>query len=229
MSLLVLTGYALLTALATGLGAVPFAFTRRVTPRWGAWAALAAAGLMVATSAGLLREGAAYGAVATAGGVALGALLVRLSHAWADGRGDVGAWDLHGADARRALVVFGVMLAHSFTEGVGLGVSFGGGEGLGGAVTLALAVHNVPEGLAIALTLVPQGVSWRRAAALAVASSLPQPLMAVPAYLFVETFRLLLPLGLGFAAGAMVWLALTDLVPDAARTLRTTPADEPAA
>jgi len=82
-------------------------------------------------------------------------------------------------------------------------------------ISLALAVHNVPEGLAISLVLIPRGVAWARAAFWSVFSSLPQPLMAVPAFLFVEVFRELLPYGLGFAAGAMIWMVFSELVPDA--------------
>ena len=94
-------------------------------------------------------------------------------------------------------------------------MSFGGGEALGLFISLALAVHNVPEGLAISLVLVPRGVGWVRAAWWSVFSSLPQPLMAVPAFLFVALFRELLPYGLGFAAGAMIWMVFSELVPDA--------------
>jgi zinc transporter, ZIP family len=107
------------------------------------------------------------------------------------------------------------MTMHSFTEGVGVGVSFGGGIDLGLFITLAIAVHNIPEGLAISLVLVPRGVSWSRAAFWSVFSSLPQPLMAVPAFVFVETFKPLLPYGLGFAAGAMIWMVFSELMPDA--------------
>jgi zinc transporter ZupT len=94
-------------------------------------------------------------------------------------------------------------------------VSFAGSEGLGAFITTAIALHNVPEGLAIALVLVPRGTPVWKAAAWAVFTSLPQPLMAVPSFLFVEWARPLLPVGLGFAAGAMLWMVFAELVPDA--------------
>ena len=61
--------------------------------------------------------------------------------------------------------------------------------------------------------LVPQGVKVRRAALWSSFSSLPQPLLAVPAFLFVEAFGAALPVGLGFAGGAMVWMVLTEVAP----------------
>jgi zinc transporter ZupT len=131
-----------------------------------------------------------------------------------DGRQlDIG--QLEGLDARKAFLIVAVMTAHSFAEGVGVGVSFGGSGELATFITAAIAVHNIPEGLAIALVLVPRGASVLSAALWSIFSSLPQPLMAVPSYVFVEAFEPFLPVGFGIAAGAMIWMVFAELIPDA--------------
>lgn len=71
------------------------------------------------------------------------------------------------------------------------------------------------QGLAIALVLVPRGISPFASALWAIFSSLPQPLTAVPAFAFVHVFVELLPLGLGFASGAMAAMVFSELIPDA--------------
>lgn len=207
--------FALITALATGLGAVPFLFIRRLSRRWLGLSNAVAAGLMAAASLGLIREGLAYGAWRVAAGALSGLVFIVATQRILEDREEFSVGRLQGADALKALMIVGVMTLHSFTEGVGVGVSFGGGEALGLFITIAIAVHNIPEGLAISLVLVPRGESVWRAAGWSVFSSLPQPLLAVPAYLFVEAFREFLPAGLGFAAGAMLWMSLAELVPEA--------------
>jgi zinc transporter ZupT len=88
-------------------------------------------------------------------------------------------------------------------------------------IAVAIAIHNIPEGLAISLVLVPRGASIRSAAGWSIFSSLPQPLVAVPAFLFVSTFESALPAGLGFAAGAMIWMVARELLPEATATMST--------
>ena len=67
-----------------------------------------------------------------------------------------------GLNARKALLIMGVMTLHSFSEGIGIGVSFGGhgGESRGLLISTSLAIHNVPEGLAVSLVLVPKGLAF---------------------------------------------------------------------
>lgn len=218
---LLVLGAGLLTALATGLGAVPFAFFRRISPRGEAVANAIASGLMLGASFGLIREGAAYGTLQTVGGGALGLVFIVLGQRLLEDR-EVEIGELRGADARKVLLILAVMTLHSFSEGVAVGVSFGGGETLAALITLAIAVHNVPEGLAISAVLRPQGASIAACAGWSVFSSLPQPLMAVPAYVFVELFRPVLPWGLGFAAGAMVFMVFVELLPGAYEHSRPT-------
>jgi zinc transporter ZupT len=63
--------------------------------------------------------------------------------------------------------------------------------------------------------LIPRGTSVVKASIWSIFTSLPQPLMAVPAYAFVLAFDPFLPIGLGLAAGAMIWMVFAELVPDA--------------
>jgi zinc transporter ZupT len=97
-------------------------------------------------------------------------------------RGSVDVADLEGGDARKALLILGIMTAHSFAEGIGVGVSFGGGGKLGLFITAAIAIHNIPEGLAVSLVLVPRGTKVWKAALWGIFTSLPQLLMAIPLF-----------------------------------------------
>ena len=205
---------ALATALATGLGAGPFLLAR-ANAGWLGPANAIAAGFMLAASVALVFEGGAESLPRVAAGVLLGAVFIALSRRVLRRHEHVHIASLRGVDALRAFLIVTVMTVHSFAEGAAVGVSFGGGEALGIFITVAIAVHNIPEGLAISLVLVPRGASVASAAAWSVFSSLPQPLVAAPAFLFVESFSAVLPLGLGFAAGAMAWMVFAELVPEA--------------
>jgi zinc transporter ZupT len=204
-----------ITAVTTGLGALPFLFVRDVSDWWLGVFNAAAGGLMLAASHSLVVEGTALGAARTLVGILVGLGLIVLANEAIHRRDDHDVAELAGADARKALLILGVMTAHSFAEGVGVGVSFGGGDELGAVITAAIAVHNVPEGLAISLVLVPRGTPIWKAAGWSVFTSLPQPLMALPAFLFVLVFEPVLPVGLGLAAGAMIWMVFAELIPDA--------------
>src|SRR6056297_2325657 len=214
-SLWIVVAAALVTAIRTGAGALPFLFVRKLGERTVGWSNAAAAGLMLAASHSLIAEGVSLDITLTLVGVLVGLGAIVTADRLLAGTGDVEVADLQCAGAAKALLIRGIMTAHSFAEGVGVGVSFAGSEGLGAYITTAIAFHNVPEGLAIALVLVPRGSPVWKAGLWAIFTSLPQPLMAAPAYLFVETFRPLLPVGLGLAAGAMIWMVFSELFPEA--------------
>ncbi|MCA1771444.1 MAG: ZIP family metal transporter [Halomonas sp.] len=206
---------AMITAIATGLGALPFLFVKNFSPFWLSIFNALAAGLMLAASHSLVSEGSQDAPWLTLLGMALGLLLVVISDKLIERRGAPNVGELSGASARKALLILGIMTVHSFAEGVGVGVSYGGGESLGLFISSAIAIHNIPEGLAISLVLIPRGMSVWKAGGWSIFTSLPQPLMAVPAFIFVTWFSPFLPIGLGLAAGAMIWMVFAELIPDA--------------
>lgn len=223
---------ALATALATGLGALPFLLLKDMPRRWLGLANAAAAGLMLAASFSLIYQGLGHSWQRSCLGVLAGLAFIAISrallerressqeharsaHAHAHGPTALALSRLGRADILKMVLIVGVMTLHSFAEGIGVGVAFGGGERFGALITASIALHNIPEGLAISLVLIPRGISVWRAALWSIFSSLPQPLMALPAFLFVERFAPLLPAGLGFAAGAMIWMCAAELLPDA--------------
>lgn len=271
-NLLIVFVAGLLTALATGLGALPFFFVDDFSDRWnvGLWGV--ASGIMVTVSVlGLVDEGLAYASggfpTLLVGGLFAGVLLVEVSdrvlngvnlgpdnpeidHQYEDDSGIDEGEEIqpngtgHGhdeppleakafadGDPKTLLLILGILTVHSFPEGVAVGVSFaklgleGGISILGLSIpllavfmTVAISIHNVPEGTAIAIPMRAMGLSnWRMVGA-AVFSSLPQPIGAVIAFVFVSWAEAFLPFGFGFAAGAMVYLVVTEFIPEALET-----------
>jgi ZIP family zinc transporter len=116
--------------------------------------------------------------------------------------------------SRRILLVLVTMFIHSFPEGIAIGIAFGSGEaGLGLMMALAILIHNIPEGTAVAMPLRAEGVSGWKCVGWATFSGIPQLLATAPAYLAVVTFQQILPFGFGFAAGAMIFLVMSEMIP----------------
>ncbi|KAG5186659.1 hypothetical protein JKP88DRAFT_179593, partial [Tribonema minus] len=219
--------YGWVTAVSTGFGAVPLLFANELGEQMLGVSNAIACGMMLSASYSLVMEGAGLepdpgcaihsAAWRVAVGVLAGLAFILPTKRVLDKYEDIHLGDLAGADAKKALLIVFVMFLHSFSEGVGIGVSFGGSTGaqLGFLISATLAVHNVPEGLAVALVLHPRGVSKLNTGLWCIFTSLPQPLMAVLAYAFVEQFLPFLPVGLGFAAGAMFWVAVAELFVEA--------------
>jgi zinc transporter, ZIP family len=206
--------YALITAVATGIGAIPFILFKKIDRKWLGVSNAAAIGLMLAASFSLIYEGIEYSLWKTIAGIIIGMVFITYSSRYLHRFESITVANMNKPDAKKALLFLAIMTLHSFTEGIGVGVSFAGGIELGIFITIAIAVHNIPEGLAISLVSVPRGLNPWKSAGWGILSSLPQPLMAVPAFLFVEEFKLMLPIGLGFASGAMIWMVFSELIPE---------------
>lgn len=234
----------LVTALATGLGAFPFFVVDDVSDAWNVVLWGLASGIMLSASVfGLIFEGLAEAQPWTVPGVALsepagravplgigllaGVVLVVVAHDVIEGT-DIDPRQYEEVGFKKLVLVLGILTVHSFPEGVAIGVSFaelgfeGGVRILGLSVpllavfmTVAISIHNVPEGLAISIPLQAMGVSKWRMVWWAVFSSLPQPIGAVLAFYFVRVAREFLAVGFGFAAGAMIYLVLTEFIPEA--------------
>lgn len=220
----------LITALATGIGALPFFIVSDISRRWTVYLWGLASGIMVSASVfGLIIEAEAFKSPLLASiGVVIGILIVEVADRILEDQ-DIDPKDYEQAEFKKLILILGILTVHSFPEGVAVGVSFAelGLEGsgfniLGFAVpilaiymTIAISIHNIPEGISISIPLRNLGVSEYRMVGWSIFSSLPQPIGAVIAYVFVTFAKDFLPIGYGFAAGAMVYLVLTEFIPEA--------------
>lgn len=214
--LLVLLLAACGTALATGLGAVPvFLLGSRARGLAPLLMGLAAGVMTVAAVLGLLvpavEEGSALEVLA---GLAVGVGFLALVARRLDSRTTF--MGRSGAGARTSALVFLVLFVHSLPEGFAIGTAFASDRaGLSLFVILAITIQNVPEGTSVAIPMREAGFSAGRQFWAAVATSAPQPLGAVVAFLAVEQVSGLLPVSFAFAAGAMLALVATEMLPSA--------------
>jgi zinc transporter, ZIP family len=192
-----------LAVLASACGPLPLALRRRVDKASLGSGTAIAAGVMLAVGGGLLL-GSPDDAGLIVAGVAAGIVFVQVLRAALARRGDVDITDLAGRpDRHRAVLIVAVLTTHSAAEGIGLASAFAGSRAFGWTIGLALAVHR--------------GVSVRVAAGFAALAALPLPLLAVPAFVFLDAFREILPAALGFAAGAMIFVVASEMLPEARR------------
>jgi ZIP family zinc transporter len=228
----------LLASLACGLGALPLAIPRLDPARHSGVGYAGAAGLMFAASVYNLILPALqpdFGGIVTAGGTVwtlgrmlpiLGGLLIGAAFLSLSGKliddHDLGERFGKGLGGAGGLLIFLAMCVHSIPEGVAVGVGYtaegteySSNPNLGNYLALAIAIHNIPEGLAVAIPLRAAGVSLPKCFGLAVLTSLPQPIAAVPAVLTAFWIQPLIPWLMAFAAGAMIFLVIEELLPEA--------------
>jgi len=125
---------------------------------------------------------------------------------------------------RITLFVFAVTL-HNIPEGLAVGVTFGAMKHIGSnaffpavAVTLGIGIQNFPEGFAISIPLRGEGISRTKSFFYGQLSGIVEPFSAVLGAFFVSIFSEILPYALAFAAGAMIYVVVEEIIPEAQRS-----------
>jgi zinc transporter, ZIP family len=207
------------TALATGLGAIPvFLLGTRAKALTPLLLGFAAGVMGVAAVAGLLIPAGEEGSAPTVlAGLAVGVAFLAVARRHVD----VGATFMgrSGPGTRTSALVFLVLFVHSLPEGFAVGTAFASDRaGLSLFVILAIAIQNIPEGTSVAIPMEEAGFGRARMFWAAVATSAPQPVGALVAFLAVEEVSGLLPFSFAFAAGAMLALIAVEILPSAYAT-----------
>jgi len=220
----------LLASFACGFGALPLAIKGINLQKHTGVAYAAAGGLMFAASVynlilpGLTLSSASIQlstALPVIFGIILGAgFLSQTDKYLSPERLEQSSWKRFGNKAQ--LLIFIAMSIHSIPEGVAVGVGYSSeavySNNLGHYIALAIAIHNIPEGLAVAVPMRAAGASIWKCFWAAFLTSLPQPIAAVPAAYLAWFFQPIMPVLMGFAAGAMVFLVILELIPEALHT-----------
>lgn len=217
--------------LMTGVGAVPVLFGRKVSRKASDTMLGFAAGVMISASFfSLILPGIAAAteqghgtftaALIAGGGIALGAAAVAMMNEalphehFIQGR--------EGAEAEALAKIWLFVLAitiHNFPEGLAVGVGFGGGNVTNGlSLASGIGLQNAPEGLAVAMALRGQGYSRRKSFLVALATGLVEPLGGGLGVLAVHASTAILPWGLTFAAGAMLYIISHEIIPETHRS-----------
>lgn len=215
---------------ATAAGTLPILFARTIPQKmqdsmfgFGAGVMLAASAFSLVTpgiaaaesqGAGPWGAGLTVGAAILLGAAALLLMDRLLPHEhFIKGREGIEAHRL-----RRAwLFVFAITL-HNLPEGLAIGVGYAGNDPLRGtALATGIAIQDIPEGLVVAVALIAAGYKRAFAVALGMLSGLVEPVGAVLGAVVVGWSTALLPWGLGFAAGAMLFVISHEIIPESHR------------
>ena len=222
------------TFLMTAAGAaVVFLFKNEIKPSFQRVFLGFAAGVMIAASVWSLLipsiemagEQGVPGWLPAAGGFALGALFLMVLDALMPHLhpGSSEAEGVHTSFKRTTLLVLAVTL-HNIPEGMAVGLACalaaGGGSSsvtLAGAMALCLGMglQNFPEGAAISLPLRREGLSRPKSFVYGALSGIVEPIGGILAVLIAGSVTPLMPWFLSFAAGAMVYVVVEELIPEA--------------
>ncbi|SMQ62802.1 zinc transporter, ZIP family [Pseudidiomarina planktonica] len=219
-----------ITGLMTAVGAVPVLFGRLPSERSQDTLLGFAAGVMLAASffsliipsidisTELYGEGPWPAAIAVIG-ILLGALAIAMLDRWLPHEHFVmGREGPENAQIMRVwLFVFAITI-HNVPEGLAVGVAYGSGqETTALSLAMGIGLQNIPEGLAVAVGLLSVGYSKWRSFIVAAGTGMVEPIGGLLGGTFVSIAQPLLPWGLVFAAGAMLFVISHEIIPETHR------------
>lgn len=223
-----------LAALATALGTLPVCLAQTVSPRardammgFGAGVMLAASvfSLIVPAlnSAGAIGVGAGARATLVGAGVLWGAAVLMALERWLphlhaiapDSPSAAAQPEWRAERIRRVWLFVAAVALHNVPEGLAIGVAHGGGDPQrADALTSGIAIQDIPEGLVIASALMGAGHSRGLSVFLGALSGVVEPLSAVLAASMMSWSVWMLPWGLSIAAGAMLFVISHEIIPE---------------
>lgn len=218
MNLIVLGSLAsLLAGLATGIGALLVFLVRRVSDRFlDASLGFAAGVMLAATSFSLLVPAIEIGGIwKTVIGIILGTVFLIYAERFTPHMHHVTGIKGPSSQLNKLWLFILAITIHNFPEGIAVGVGFGGGDMKAGTtLAIGIGLQNMPEGLAVALPLLREKSTRWKAFLIALLTGLVEPIGGFLGSSVVSIGKFLLPYGLAFAAGAMLFVISEEIIPE---------------
>jgi ZIP family zinc transporter len=207
----------LLAGLATGVGALLVFVVRDVSEKFLDTSLGFAAGVMLAaTSFSLILPAIEIGGILkTTIGLVLGTLFLIVAEKLVPHIHHVTGMKGPPTHLSKVWLFILAITIHNFPEGMAVGVGFGGGDvAAGTTLAIGIGLQNIPEGLAVALPLVREKSTRARAFLIALLTGLVEPIGGLLGISIISVASALLPYGLAFAAGAMLFVISEEIIPE---------------
>ncbi len=206
----------IVSAMATGVGAIPVLFLKQVSTRMKDVLLGYASGIMIAaTTFSLIPEALdSSNLFILSLGLLLGTFVLNVIESRTSGL-DLESRKFNTKIDKKTLIIIIAITLHNLPEGLSVGVSYGSGqENLGGIIALAIGLQNAPEGFLVGLYLLNQKIPKLKALLIATLTGAVEIITAAIGYFLASYVHGLVPYGLSFAAGAMLFVIYKELIPD---------------
>jgi len=214
----------ILAGLATGAGgSIALLFKEVPVKVYNTMLGAAAGVMLAATAFSLIVPGMDFGnklwpglgIYAVAIGMVIGVIFLDLADRRLPHVHFVGSNEESNLSFRKIWLFIFAITIHNFPEGLSVGVSFGVDNIKNGiALAIAIGLQNIPEGMAVSLPLVALGYNPKKAVIIATFTGLVEPIGALFGLVAVSLFQPILPVAMGFAAGAMLFVISEEIIPE---------------